>query len=212
MTMQTVAARHDSDKRVIRTKKAIRAALFKLLETKDLSAVTITELTQKANVNRRTFYTHYKNITEILKEIEGELEESLKLLIQQFDISDYRESTYRLFIGLNELITNEFEFYFHLVRSDMRGTLTTKLKNVVRCTAEKALEQYCSKNSEEFKMISSFIVGGFINAYLEWHDKMTGISIEHAAKLAGSMVSLCMDNTAGEYRQSSSQAVSRDKI
>lgn len=203
MTTQTItAARHDSDKRVIRTKKAIRAALFKLLETKDLSAVTITELTQKANVNRRTFYTHYKNITEILEEIEGEFEESLLWLIRKFDINDYKESTYKLFVGLNELITVEFDFYFRLLRVDMRGTLTAKLKNIVKCTSDKALEQYCSKNSEEFKIISSFIVGGFINTYLEWHDKMSEISIEHAAKLAGNMASLCIDNAAREIRPS----------
>lgn len=208
MTAQAVtAARHDSDKRVIRTKKAIRTALFKLLETKDLSAVTITELTQKANVNRRTFYTHYKNITEILEEIEVEFEESLTWLIRQFDITNYRQSTYRLFIGLNELIMGEFDFYFHLVRVDMRGTLTSKLKSVIKCAVDKVLEQFCSRNSEEFKIISSFIVGGFINTYLEWHDKMSEVPIEHAARLAGSMVSLCMDNAAGEYRQYSSQAI-----
>lgn len=201
MTTQTVAARHDSDKRVIRTKKAIRAALFKILETKDLSAVTITELTQKANVNRRTFYTHYKNITEILEEIEEEFEETLTWLIRQFDITDYRESTYRLFVGLNKLITEEFDFYFHLVRADMRGTWTSKLKKAVRFAVDKVLEQYCSRNSEEFKIVSSFIAGGFINTYLEWHEKMPEVSIEHAARLAGSMVSLCMDNAAGEYRQ-----------
>lgn len=200
MTTQTTTARHDSDKRVIRTKKAIKAALFKLLETKDLSVVTITELTQKANVNRRTFYTHYRNITDILNEIEEELVESLTWLLQQFDPSNYKESTYRLFMGLNELITVEFDFYFHLVRVDMRGMLMSRLKNVIKCTTDRVLEQFCSKQTADLEIISSFIVGGFFNTYLEWHNRMSEIPIEHAAELASSMVSFCVDN-AGERRQ-----------
>ena len=67
--------RHNSDKRVIRTKKAIRNALFKMMETKELSHISISELTAGANVNRRTFYTHYSDITEILDEIEAALDE-----------------------------------------------------------------------------------------------------------------------------------------
>lgn len=199
MTTQTTA-RHDSDKRVIRTKKAIKAALFKLLETKDLSVVTITELTQKANVNRRTFYTHYRNITDILNEIEEDLVESLTRLLQQFDASNYKESTYKLFMGLNELITVEFDFYFHLVRVDMRGTLMSRLKNVIKCTTDRVLEQFCTKQTGDVEIISSFIVGGFFNTYLEWHNRMSEIPIEHAAELASSMVAFCVDN-AGERKQ-----------
>ena len=60
-----VMTRNNSDKRVIRTKKAIRTALFKLMESKDIASITISELTTLANVNRRTFYTHYSNITAV---------------------------------------------------------------------------------------------------------------------------------------------------
>lgn len=198
MTTQTTA-RHDSDKRVIRTKKAIKKALFELLEIKDLSIVTITELTQKANVNRRTFYTHYSNITDILSEIEEDLVESLTRLLRQFDTSNYRESTYKLFMGLNELITVEFDFYFHTVKVDMRGALMARLKDVIKRTTDRVLEQFCSKDGD-VEIISSFIVGGFFNTYLEWHNRMSEIPIEHAAELASNMVSFCVDN-AGSRRQ-----------
>ena len=70
------------DRRVIRTKKAIRSALFKLMESKDISSITISELTALANVNRRTFYTHYSNITDILDETEAEIVEALQQLIR----------------------------------------------------------------------------------------------------------------------------------
>ena len=103
--------RNNSDKRVIRTKKAIRTALFKLMESKDIASITISELTTLANVNRRTFYTHYSNITDILDETESEIVEALGELISQFDSASLVDSTYHIFIELNRLITAEYGFY-----------------------------------------------------------------------------------------------------
>lgn len=194
--MTETITRHDSDKRVIRTKKAIKAALFRIMEDKDISSITISELTQKANVNRRTFYTHYRNITDILNEIEGDLVAALKELAKQFDSSDFEASTYKLFVGLNELITVEFDYYFHLVRVDMRGMLMSRLKNVIKASTDKLLENLSDRQGQDAAVISSFIVGGFLNTYLEWHNHPTEIPIERAAKLASCMVNLCVDNVS----------------
>ena len=90
--MTEATSRHDSDKRVIRTKKAIKAALFRIMEEKDISSISISELTQEANVNRRTFYTHYRNITDILDEIEGNLVQSLGKLVKGIDLKACRKS------------------------------------------------------------------------------------------------------------------------
>ena len=192
--MTESASRHDSDKRVIRTKKAIKAALFRILEEKDISAITISELTQEANVNRRTFYTHYHNITDILDEIEGDLVEAMTQLVERFDAKNYRTSTYDLFLGLNDLITVEFDYYFHLVRVDMRGMLMSRLKNVIKSTTDKLLEDICKRQGREMTVMSSFIVGGFFNSYLEWHNHPDELSIERAAELASNMVACCVEN------------------
>ncbi len=190
--MGEINARHDLDKRVIRTKKAIKAALFKIMEEKDISSITISELTQKANVNRRTFYTHYRNITDILDEIEGDLVQALTELMRSFDVNEYRTSAYNLFMGLNDLISGEFDYYFHLVRVDMRGMLMSRLKNVIKETTDKLLAQIC-RRTDDISVISSFIVGGFFNSYLEWHNHPEKLTAEQAAELASCMVGFCIE-------------------
>ncbi len=190
--MGEILARHDQDKRVIRTKKAIKAALFHIMEEKDISSITISELTQKANINRRTFYTHYRNITDILDEIEGDLVQSLTELMRNFDVNEYRTSTYNLFMGLNDLISGEFDYYFHLVRVDMRGMLVSRLKNVIKETTDKLLAQICSR-TDDISLISSFIVGGFFNSYLEWHNHPEKLTAEQAAELTSCMVAFSIE-------------------
>ncbi len=192
--MPETVIRHYPDKRVIRTKKAIKAALFKIMEEKDISSISISELTAKANVNRRTFYTHYRNITDILNEIEGDLVSALRELVRKFDTNNFEESTYNLFLGLNELITVEFDYYFHLVRVDMRSMLMSRLKKVIKTLTDQLLEDFCHNHGEDASVISAFIVGGFLNTYLEWHNNSADISLEHAAELASRMVGLCVDN------------------
>lgn len=190
--MSDTVARHDTDKRVIRTKKAIKAALFKIMEEKDISSITISELTEKANINRRTFYTHYRSITDILDEIEGDLVQALTELMRNFDVKEYRTSTYNLFMGLNDLISGEFDYYFQLVRVDMRGMLISRLKHVIKETTDKLLAQIC-RRTDDISMISSFIVGGFFNSYLEWHNHPERLTAEQAAELASSMVAFCVE-------------------
>lgn len=183
---------NNTDKRVVRTKKAIKTALFKLMEQKDISSISVSELAKTANVNRRTFYTHYKNITDILDEIEEELVTALSGLVSKFDTHDYKTSTYNVFMGLNGLITVEFEYYFHLIRVDMRGVLMTRLKAVIKASTDRLLKDIGGKYGQGFTMLSAFIVGGFFNTYLEWHNNPGNMTPERAAELTSSIVAMCI--------------------
>ncbi len=50
------------------TASLMNQALLALFEKKDIDFISITEITQKAGVNRSTFYLHYDNIYELLEE------------------------------------------------------------------------------------------------------------------------------------------------
>ncbi len=52
-------------------------ALFDLLETYEFSQITIKQITEKAGINRCTFYAHYENTYELL-------EDTQKTFIQSF--------------------------------------------------------------------------------------------------------------------------------
>ena len=51
-----------TDRRVSKTRNAITNTLLKLMEEKPLSEITVSELTELADVNRKTFYNHYENM------------------------------------------------------------------------------------------------------------------------------------------------------
>lgn len=184
-----------TDKRVIRTKKAIRTALFKLMESKEISSITISELTALANVNRRTFYTHYSNITDILDETESEIVEALQQLIDKFNTDNLMESTYIIFIELNRLITEEYGFYFQLMKSDFRQVLISRMKTVLKASEDKIIGKFSVPAEEKYVMpLGSFINGGFLNLFLEWNKSNKDVPIEIVARVASVMVDYCVNN------------------
>ena len=54
--------REKTDLRVIRTRKAIRDAFCDMIMEMDFQDITIKELTQRAMINRNTFYLHYESL------------------------------------------------------------------------------------------------------------------------------------------------------
>ena len=61
-----------NDRRVKRTKKLLRDSLFSLLQKKSINEITITELTDVADINRATFYFYYTDIFDMLDQIQNE--------------------------------------------------------------------------------------------------------------------------------------------
>ncbi len=59
------------------SKDFLRQALLRLLETQELSEITVAQLCKEAGVNRSTFYAHYENINDVLEELEDEMDNAL---------------------------------------------------------------------------------------------------------------------------------------
>lgn len=62
-----------ADKRVRYTKLFLKESLIKLLKEKPISRITIKELCEDAEINRATYYAHYSDQFDQLKQIEEEL-------------------------------------------------------------------------------------------------------------------------------------------
>ena len=61
------------DLRVIRTKEAIRKTFEKMICEMDYEQISIKELTERARINRKTFYLHYNSLDDLLRELQNEM-------------------------------------------------------------------------------------------------------------------------------------------
>ncbi len=66
-----------SDRRVRYTKTVLKQSLLELMKDRPIGKITVTEICRLADVNRNTFYAHYKGPEELLSVIEAELYNSI---------------------------------------------------------------------------------------------------------------------------------------
>ena len=64
---------HNEDRRIVRSKRALRAALISLMETKGFEAITVNDLCSAADLNRGTFYNHFSHKEHLLASFEEEV-------------------------------------------------------------------------------------------------------------------------------------------
>ena len=60
--------KNKTDRRIQRTRQFLRTALLELIKEKGYDAISIEEITERANVGRATFYLHYKDKEDLLLE------------------------------------------------------------------------------------------------------------------------------------------------
>ena len=58
------------DLRYSRTDRLLQEAFLELLKVKSVDRITIRDLTERAGINRCTFYHHYQDIYDLLEQIE----------------------------------------------------------------------------------------------------------------------------------------------
>lgn len=72
-SVETVSA----DRRAVRTRRMIKEALYRLLDKKNLQEISITDITEEADINRGTFYLHYIDKPDLLNTLEDEILEGM---------------------------------------------------------------------------------------------------------------------------------------
>lgn len=65
------------DLRVRRTLTAVRKAFNDLVLTRNYNEISITDLTEKAGINRKTFYLHYSSLDDLVAEVEEEMSKDI---------------------------------------------------------------------------------------------------------------------------------------
>ena len=132
------------DPRAIRTQELLKEALLTLLqEDHSFHQISIHKLTQRAKLNRTTFYLHYQNINELKEHLTNdilqELTDKLENLTSIFD-RNRKEHLIQLLNYLHEQRNNilalaqfeQIENHLLLLMKDLIVTKRSQSKNIGR--------------------------------------------------------------------------------
>lgn len=186
----TSAHKIKADRRIIKTKKAIYEALVELMQKKKLNSITVTELAAHADINRKTFYTYYSTVNDVLDEGINELITSLKDLLCAMSEDYNMFSPQTLFAFLNTIMSDA-DIARNLFASDNGSLLFNRLQKALQETLLKELiDKDIKMNvpSEQYPLISNFVAGGMVSAYYEWIINPDGITLDEMARTLTTLI------------------------
>ncbi len=106
------------DRRVQRTQQLVKQAFIEVVNEKGFSAISIQDVTDRANVNRGTFYTHFPDKYVLLEAVISE--EMQRILLETLPpVSQWERSTLHLFIQTVLECCDGKYCYLHLSRNMM---------------------------------------------------------------------------------------------
>ena len=172
------------DRRVRKTRRQLRECLITLLKEKKVQDITVRELTDMADLNRGTFYLHYKDVFDLLEKTEAELQEDFNQLVCKHDAVDLKQRPSVIFNEIYSLVYDNADLIEILLGENGDLNFVNRLKQLIR---EKCLkdwmEVFRSGNAAAFDAFFSFIVSGCIGLVQYWLQTGLKETPEQMAKL-----------------------------
>lgn len=168
------------DRRVRKTRKSIKTALAELIQKKPLSSITITELTKKADIDRRTFYLHYSNIDEIVEDIENDAVQTLQEAVPNKD----RFNIESFFNGLTSIMTSNIDFYRTITTNPIYYRFVFQCKEILKTSLKDSFAGKTSLSPDDFDFNCEYIASGIMGVYINWFVTDSRMPIDQLTKKA----------------------------
>ncbi|MBD5585251.1 MAG: TetR/AcrR family transcriptional regulator [Clostridia bacterium] len=157
------------DKRVIRTKNSIKTAYMQLTLANEPGKLTVSDVAQKAGINRSTFYLHYADIASIEEDIDKEFAEVIEKCVEDFDITDVYKSIYNVFSFLTSALDREAVKKNYIISSTESKNVLLKLKRTI---VEKAMQAITSafpdSDASGLEIPLTYASAGIVDSYAQW--------------------------------------------
>lgn len=157
------------DRRIRKTKKVLKESLSTLLLQKNLNNITVQELVNLADVNRGTFYLHYRDIYDMLSQIEAEMLYDLDTISKLFPPAMLKDSPKPYISAMLEYIADNQTFCKMLLGPYGDMAFVEKLKKLVE---DRCLYYLKENNSgidpQRYQYFAAFTVAGCIGLVQTW--------------------------------------------
>ncbi|MUK88954.1 TetR family transcriptional regulator [Ornithinibacillus sp. L9] len=159
------------DRRINKSKRALKDALLLIMETSDFTKITITEIVQQANLNRGTFYKHYYTKEELLDDLIDDvmcdLMDSYRapyLDSKKLSIHELTSSKIKIF----EHVYRHSKFYSAIVSSNAIPGIQHKICGVLKQLSYDDLELIQTTDKVDTKFLISYYSYALFGLILEW--------------------------------------------
>ena len=157
------------DRRSQRTRHLLSSAFVALMREKGYSAISVSDIIERANIGRSTFYSHYHDKDDLFVHELDRVIEALSHRIPSHEAMPYFPS-----LGLFRHVGEEYELYKALVWTPGIDLLIKHLHRSLSDRIEQAMQKNASDFDVPLPVLANFIAGSFLTLLKWWlENKMT---------------------------------------
>ena len=168
------------DRRIRRTKKLLKQALAQLMDEKDFKDITVKDITERADLNRGTFYLHYTDTYDILNKIEDEILKNIQNMIDQnIEKTNASDSVIPALKPIAEYIMENADICRCLINNKASVDFIEKFQNLIYDNCSDIIKRrHNVKDSKQNEFYLSFITLGIIGMVKKWLETKPMVSAE----------------------------------
>lgn len=153
----------------IRSRRFIRNAFMELLREKTFDKITVTDIVNRADINRSTFYAHYSDVKSLVEEIQKEVIERSIALVKGINFLELLNSPSPFLKNLIEIANENRELYAVLGKWALSNNQLEQIKVILVRKAMELPEIPAEIRAQKnFEIRVNFFVGGIINVYQQY--------------------------------------------
>ncbi len=156
------------DRRVTKTKRAIYSAFAQLLSERELNDITIRDIVDIADINRKTFYNYYSGIYALLDEIENSIVHTFEETMGEIDFKEALNNPIIVFKKLTDILNRDLDFYGHLLSMQSNASLITKIVDLLKGKTREAVIKQLPSIEKKADIILDFVFSGMLSVYQSW--------------------------------------------
>ncbi|MCY1029670.1 TetR/AcrR family transcriptional regulator, partial [Mammaliicoccus sciuri] len=174
------------DRRVRKSKRAIKLAFIQLLKENNLDRITIQQISDLADVNRGTFYLNYEDKYALLDEMEKEQIEEIKKFvdIRKMDLSTKTSDTFiddfanKIIKNVIRHIEHNIEFYQIILNLERKSQIEEQLAEIVRSNLKHLIGEKDHVFGIPENYYLSYVIGSLMSMIKYWVSDENRVSVD----------------------------------
>lgn len=157
------------DNRIKRTKRLLRQGITTLIKQKSIKKISVRELTDLVEINRGTFYLHYKDIYDLVEQIENSLCEEFDVILEK-SVAEYNGDSLIVFQGLCDFLDNNKDICYALLSDNGDINFLLKLRAIIsrRCFSNIPKEYFKFQGKNDYIYVISYFESGTVGILRYW--------------------------------------------
>lgn len=157
------------NRKVKYTHRVIRDSLFELLQKKRIDSITVKELCSLADINRSTFYSHYKDIYDLVEKLEDEIVHDIMQDVSIENISKVNQKQFFIRI-FNKILKSKEKYRLLFLNKESIRAIDRMFDRIYKYSNQILRDENSDLTENKIKYVYAFTSRGCAQLVTSWFE------------------------------------------